>query len=282
MSSRLSQEDTDRLVPILGSVARLIVSGSRLDDSELRVLLLGAGLDDQPTFLNELKLWIRLLKAVHEQPGIELRRATVEALMLRNLSEASVLLAVDAVTSSVASEVNFSSSAQEKRLQVQPSNVDFGHILPGQIAIREFEVQGGPGQIVVESDQLLVTPLQFGSGTTQVKIQTKPMQTGLLWTSLRFVTSTETVEVPVLAQWLDAPSTTVDVVTTPTSEPASQSNQDVDFADMIQQALFSATNSPSSGGTAGGANRNTQPNSANNRVGNADQEILDQLRRLLG
>jgi formylglycine-generating enzyme required for sulfatase activity len=90
---------------------------------------------------------------------------------------------------------------QPPRLTASVTSLDFGTLPPGQAAAGEFEVQGGPGQIVVESDQLRVTPQQFGAGTTRVRVEAKALAGGLLWTTLRLVTAGETLEVPVLAQW---------------------------------------------------------------------------------
>ncbi len=97
MTSRLSSEALNQLTPLLGSLARLVARGSQVSEAQLRTLLLGADLESEPAALEELKRWGRLLTALREQPSEENRHATVEALMLRGLPEAPVLLAVDTV-----------------------------------------------------------------------------------------------------------------------------------------------------------------------------------------
>lgn len=96
MISRLSSGVLEQLVPLLGGLARLVAQSSSLSDVQLKTLLLGAGLENDTVALEELKRWARLLAALHERPA-ELREATMEALMLRGLPEAPVLLAVATV-----------------------------------------------------------------------------------------------------------------------------------------------------------------------------------------
>lgn len=112
-TSRLSTSTIQQLTPLLGSLARIVATGSRLSEHELNLLLLGADLEAEPMVLGELKRWGKILRAFKEQPSVDLRRATVEALSLRDLPEAPVLLAVDivarsapAVTSKVTPEAN--------------------------------------------------------------------------------------------------------------------------------------------------------------------------------
>lgn len=209
MASGLSSDDVQQLAPLLGSLSRLIADDSLLSESELKTLLLGSGLANDIALLNELKLWGRLLRSVYEEPSPELRRATVEALKLRNLPEATVLLAVDTVASKKNTSALQSASSQPASIQVSPNSLDFGTLSPGQSAVKELEVHGGPGQVVVESDQLKVTPTQFGAGTTRIRVEVKPMNGGVLWTSLKLIATSESLEIPVQAQWADPPSAVV-------------------------------------------------------------------------
>ena len=202
MSSSLSSEQSVQLVPLLGSLARLIAGGSPLNESSLHTLLLGADLEDNPAALAELQRWGRLLKAVQQDPTVEQREATVEALFLRGLPEAPVLLAIATVAGSVPASVTTSPAVSvSARLQASVANLDFGTLRSGQGAVLELNVQGGPGQVRVESDQLQVTPPQFGAEPTRLRVMVRPLASGLLWTSLKLVTVGETLEVPVTAQW---------------------------------------------------------------------------------
>jgi hypothetical protein len=197
VTSRLSSEALNQLIPLLGSLARLVARGSRVSEAQLRTLLLGVDLESDPAALEELKRWSQLLTALRERPSEDNRHATVEALMLRGLPEAPVLLAVDTVVQ------NEESPPPPKRLRASVERLDLGVLSPGQGATAEFEVQGGPGHVVVDSDQVWVTPQQFGAGVTRIRVEVKPLASGgTLWTTLKLLTASETLEVPVVAQWI--------------------------------------------------------------------------------
>ena len=199
MTSRLSSQALDQLTPLLGSLARLVARGSQVGEDQLRTLLLGTDLDSDPVALEELKRWGRLLVALRECPSEDNRHATAEALMIRGLPEAPVLLAVDTVTSR-----GNTPPQPPKRLWASVERLDFGELRAGQAASAEFEAHGGPGQVVVESDQVQVTPTQFGPGLTRFRVEVKPLASGVLWTRLKLVTAGETLELPVVAQWTEA------------------------------------------------------------------------------
>jgi len=279
MTSSLPGEEIQQLVPLLGSLARLAAGGSQLNDGELRTLLLGADLeDDDPAILKEIKLWSRLLKTLHQQPLPELRLVTVESLLLRGLPEASVLLAVDTVTSGANRSPMASPSFSASSLRATPSRLDFGILAPGQSAKGEFDIQGGPGRVIVESDQLWIAPEQFESGTTRVRVEARPLSGGLLWTSLKLVTSGETLEVPVLAQWSDPVTASLQQPIAPVPVPHQQPahpNQSVDLTAMIEQAIGI---SPAQGNDSG--RLNSTSNTQGQTASRSDAEILEQLRHL--
>jgi parallel beta-helix repeat protein len=197
MTRRLSSEALNQLIPLLGSLAKLVARGSRVSEDQLRTLLLGVDLESDPAALEELKRWSQLLTALREQPSEDNRLATVEALILRGLPEVPVLLAVDTVVR------NEGSPPPPKHLRASVERLDLGVLPLGQGATAEFEVQGGPGQVVVDSDQVRVTPQQFGAGVTRIRVEVKPLASGgALWTTLKLLTASETLEVPVVAQWI--------------------------------------------------------------------------------
>ena len=206
MASQLSSEHMAQLVPLLGSLARLMAASTSLNERSVHTLLLGADLDSNPAALDELRRWGRLLWAVQQQPTDEQRQATVEALLLRGLPEASILLAVATVVASKTGSAQSTptpATPTTARLQASVSSLDFGILRPGQGATQELEVQGGPGHVIVESDQIQVTPTQFGAGSTRLRVELHPLTSGLLWTTLKLMTAGETREVPVMAQWQD-------------------------------------------------------------------------------
>ena len=221
MTSRISSTALAELTPLLGSLARLLADDTPLGDELMHVLLVGADLEADPAALAELQRWSRLLTRLRDQPTPELRRGTLEALVLRGLPEAPVLLALTTITER-ATNPTASSVPAQKRLQVSVERLDFGVLPPNHTATVGFEIQGGPGQIVVESDYVRVTPTQFGAGPTQVRVEILPLSEGLLWTALKLVTAGETVEVPVMAQWdvnASPPVGTSSVVGTLTAAP---------------------------------------------------------------
>jgi WD40 repeat protein len=121
------------------------------------------------------------------------------ALMLRGIPEAAAMLAV-----SIAAEgKRKQSSLSSQRLVVSVERLDLGELPSGEGATVEFEVQGGLGRVLVESDYVRVEPQEFGAGVTRIRVEVKPMFAGVLWTKLRLVTVGETVEVPLVAQWTD-------------------------------------------------------------------------------
>lgn len=66
----------------------------------------------------------------------------------------------------------------------------------------------------MESDQVRVTPQQFGAGTTTIRVEVRPLAGGVLWTTLKLVTAGETLEVPVLAQWQEVLAPTASAMET--------------------------------------------------------------------
>ncbi len=200
--SKLPGDLLSQLAPLLGSLARMIAAGSRLDEEELETLLSGAGVESEPVVLGELKRWKQLLVALKQKFTEEKRLATIEALRLRGLDEAPVLLAVHIVSEGKQLQEKQPVSPTQKRLSVSVERLDFGILPPGQGAKVEFEVQGGPGHIVVEaSDLTSVTPIQFSAEPTWVQVELMPQDKGVVFTELKIVTVSQVLAVPVLAQW---------------------------------------------------------------------------------
>ena len=282
MASRLSNEDIQQLAPLLGSLARLVTRGSRLSENELKILLLGTDVSYTPVVFQELLLWEQLLRTLYEQPLAEMRSVTVETLLMRGLPEANVLLSIDVVTKGGSPSQGAQQAPQvshSQRLRIQPASLDFGTLQEGYSSAQELEIQGGPGRIIVESEQVLVSPLQFGSGMTRVRVSVKPLYDSLLWTSLKFITRAESMEVPVLAQWdstavtFAAPAALIthSSPVQPVQPIRSTQAQNTDIAAMINDEFNASSGSGSS------PNRNTQPQ----KPSRGDEDILDQIQRLI-
>ncbi len=205
MTSQLSSDQIAQLTPLLGSLARLIGRGLEPGEAELATLVQAAGLTPEPALTQELQLWANLLRGLRGGSSEMARVTAAEALTLRGLPEAPVLLSVDTVSGSTsAARVTPAAPLAVPRLDISVASLDFGTLAAGQGGVREFEVQGGPGQVVVDSDQVRVTPSQFGAEPTCLRVEVRAGGGSLLWTPLRLVTAGETMEVPVLAQWESA------------------------------------------------------------------------------
>ena len=208
MSSRLTQEFIQELAPLLGSLARMIARGSDLSNDQLQIILEGAGLETELDALAELVRWGRLLVRVREHPSAQVREAVVEALFLRGLPEATVLLAIDTVAATahqIPTESTIGDDGKSKhhglRLAVDMATLNFGVLPVDSPGILSLMVLGGPGHVAVESDQLTVRPMQFGPEDTQVQVEVRPLVGSVLWTSIKLITAAETLEVPVVAEW---------------------------------------------------------------------------------
>lgn len=183
---------------MLSHVAEMVKKNGRLSRKTMQMLLLGSDIEEDWA-LDELGRWVNVLAeaSVTTDPGE--REMLQRALMLRGIPEAAAMLAI----ATVAGASDTQSVPPRQRLLASVERLDFGILSPGQGAALEFEVQGGPGQIVVENDQVHVTPRSFGFGTTRVRVEAKPMQEGVLWSSLRLVTAGETLELTMVAQWVE-------------------------------------------------------------------------------
>lgn len=194
----LSPDRLELLLPTLRHLAEMVAKNSDLSRESLHLLLMGVGLDEEWA-LEEMERWVKILKAAREANDAGKREMAQRALMLRGIPEAAAMLAV-----SIAAEgKREQSSLSSQRLVVSVERWDLGELPSGEGATVEFEVQGGPGRVLVESDYVRVEPQEFGAGVTRIRVEVKPMFAGVLWTKLRLVTVGETVEVPLVAQWTD-------------------------------------------------------------------------------
>jgi hypothetical protein len=203
MASQLSSDQLAQITPLLGSLARLIARDTTLSDDQLELLIEASDLPENPAAQSELRRWAHLLQRVASTSNEKVRHAVVEALLLRGLPEATVLLAVE----TIAGRGETPPTIPEARpLVVQPARLEWT-MQGGQAAVGELEIQGGPGQVVVESDHVQVTPQQFGPEPTQLHVSVRPLSEGMVWTSIKLLTADQTRDIPVVAQWLSPKST---------------------------------------------------------------------------
>lgn len=116
--------------------------------------------------ISELQHWSKLLIALGQDPSDPHRGATCGALRLHGLPEAPVLLATAAIAEAKTATV----LRRQTELMVSESKVDLGILRGGEAGTAQLQVQGGPGYVVVDSDELRVTPMQFGPGSTRVTV----------------------------------------------------------------------------------------------------------------
>ncbi len=201
MTSPLPSESLAQIEPVLGSIARLIATGLILSDKELKVLLLGVDVDPKSAVLDELREWVNLLIKIRDHPSEENCKNMVSILVQRGITHATAMMAVSTIAGRVPTLTLSHAPSLATQLSINVDRLDFGILPRGQPSVREFDVQGGPGQIIYEGDSMRVTPTTFGKNSTRIQVEVRPPASDLLWTSLRLVTLTGSLEVPVLAQW---------------------------------------------------------------------------------
>jgi hypothetical protein len=194
MSSTLSSNELNQLIPLLDGLARIVGQAAPVGDAQLRTLLIGVGLEDNSTAYWELQRWGQILTALRKQPAT-MRQVAVETLLARKIPEVQVLRVVDSVVNSAPAEA-------KQQLKVSIEYLDFGLLPATQTAVADFTVEGGPGQILVDRENVGVIPTQFGAGVTKIRVEVKPNTASpLLYAELELVTSGGTVVVPVVASW---------------------------------------------------------------------------------
>lgn len=151
MASTLSHEQLTALAPLLGTLARLIAGGVILAVAELWQLIRGAGISTDPSIEDELRCWAGLLSSLYIALSEALRLTTIEALRLRGLSDAPILLAVGNVLGKTLISGNRTATtgsadllpghrAELSRLIVSVSTLDLGILEPSTPAEGEFDV----------------------------------------------------------------------------------------------------------------------------------------------
>jgi len=89
-----------------------------------------------------------------------------------------------------------------KNILVQPENINYGCLKPGENATATLRVSGGSGKVVVNSDHLKVTPLSFSAENNELQVVLLAGSAGeLIWDSITLQSETNEVKVPVTARW---------------------------------------------------------------------------------
>lgn len=87
-------------------------------------------------------------------------------------------------------------------LSVEPQGISFGSLKPGDGANATLRVSDGPGQVIVHSDRLRVTPISFGSEGTELQLTLLGGSVGeLIWDDILLQGDTAELKVLVTARW---------------------------------------------------------------------------------
>jgi len=87
-------------------------------------------------------------------------------------------------------------------LKVEPEYIYFGSLKPRDCGNAVLKVTGGPGDIVVHSDRLILTPSHFGDENTEIKVSTLPGSAGeLIWDDIILKSNSGEIGVLITARW---------------------------------------------------------------------------------
>ena len=80
--------------------------------------------------------------------------------------------------------------------------LDFGVLGWGRSATGRLRVEGGPGQVISISEQVVVAPDRFGPEPTTIEVLVRPGADELLLTGVRLLSGLHNLDIPIAAQWL--------------------------------------------------------------------------------
>lgn len=100
--------------------------------------------------------------------------------------------------------------AESNTLKYEPQSIDFGDLHSGTGASGKLNLNGGPGKVVVRSDQLKVSPIAFEYGESLIEIILSPGNSGeLIWDELILQTDTKEYRVLITARWVEKTAETM-------------------------------------------------------------------------
>ncbi|MCL4488662.1 MAG: zinc ribbon domain-containing protein [Chloroflexi bacterium] len=201
MTEPLGPDKVERLLVYLRHEAEIIKKNRSLTRDDIKLLLLTSDLEEDWA-IDELERWAKILVAARGATDPTKRELVQRALMLRNVPEAPALLAVSLVSDSREQE----EISRPHQVSANVAELNLGTYKPGESASGEFQVRGGPGKILVESDQVHVTPSQFGAKETNVRVELKLLNEGVIWTKVALMAGSEILEIPVIAECHTPPS----------------------------------------------------------------------------
>jgi len=87
-------------------------------------------------------------------------------------------------------------------LKVEPDNIDFGCLRPGESKSTTLRISGGPGIVVAHNDQLEIVPSNFSSEDTELQVSLSGGSAGeLIWDTIVLKGNKEELSVLVTGRW---------------------------------------------------------------------------------
>jgi len=88
------------------------------------------------------------------------------------------------------------------QLKVEPKSIIIGPLKPGNCGNATLMVTGGPGNILVHNDRLILTPTHFGDENAEIQVTTSPGSPGeLIWDDIIVKGDRSEVTLIVTARW---------------------------------------------------------------------------------
>ena len=182
------------LAPLLPALARILADRLEVGEDALTALLLGIGQEGDAEARAELRRWHDLLALLHSYPAGGTLTAVQEALRLRGVPRATAHEAEALILGSVAG-----ARAQRGRLIASVRALHLGMPVGDLPAYGEFQVQGGPGEVIAESFWLCTLPSRFEAGPTRIVVEADHMgEASVGWLLLR--TAEAELRLPVLVR----------------------------------------------------------------------------------
>jgi formylglycine-generating enzyme required for sulfatase activity len=200
MSSQLNPDQVTELSAILPILSQLVAKNAQVDDARLTFLIeTTTNQPVSPEMLDELRLWVKTLETLRNSADEDTRVTAIQVLRSRGLGEASVTLAVVAATGAGAHKTG--------SLKVSETHLELLRTPSNQKATGTFRVlDGGPGNILVENEQIVVTPSVFDAGETLIQVEVSPQaQSSFFAGTIQLINASgERLEVALVADWLSS------------------------------------------------------------------------------
>ncbi|QYY58447.1 hypothetical protein [Dehalococcoides mccartyi] len=111
-------------------------------------------------------------------------------------------------------------------IRVEPENIYFGLLKPGNGGNVSLKVTGGPGNVVIQNDRFKVTPTNFGAEGAEIQVELQAGSAGeLIWDNIVIKSQIEKIEVLVTALWEGFPASDVTASRSTATIPDAEVNE---------------------------------------------------------